>query len=128
MPALTPQETELQFGAYFNAADLDSLLTLYESDAKLVAQPGQVVAGIDQIRQALQGLLALHGRIQLTPQLTIEAGDIALVLSRWELKGTGPDGQPLELQGQTSDVLHRHADGHWLFAIDNPWGAAATGG
>ena len=101
MPALTPQETELQFGAYFNAADLDSLLTLYESDAKLVAQPGQVVAGIDQIRQALQGLLALHGRIQLTPQLTIEAGDIALVLSRWELKGTGPDGQPLELQGQT---------------------------
>ena len=32
-----------------------------------------------------------------------------------------------KMQGTTSDVLRRQADGTWLFVIDNPWGSAILG-
>jgi ketosteroid isomerase-like protein len=38
----------------------------------------------------------------------IEAGDIALYISRWRLDGTSPDGQAVSMG---------------LIALDNPWGA-----
>jgi ketosteroid isomerase-like protein len=53
----------------------------------------------------------------------IEAGDIALYISRWRLDGTSPDGQPVSMAGESSDVLRRQRDGRWLIALDNPWGA-----
>ncbi len=66
----------------------------------------------------------------LAPQSrkVIEAGDIALYCSHWTLKGTGPDGNPVEMSGNSADVLRRQSDGTWLVAIDNPWGSAILGG
>jgi ketosteroid isomerase-like protein len=37
---------------------LDALVALYEADAILVAQPGEVVTGIEAIREALSAFLA----------------------------------------------------------------------
>ena len=36
-----------------------------------------------------------------------EADDLALSFSDWSLTGTGPDGEAVEMSGQTSDVLCR---------------------
>jgi len=47
--------------------------------------------------------------------------------SKWNLKGTGPDGKPVEMNAMSSDLLRRQADGTWLIAIDNPWGTAILG-
>jgi ketosteroid isomerase-like protein len=47
------------------------------------------------------------------------------VISRWTLTGSRQDGSPLEMTGQTSDVVRRQADGSWRLAIDNPFGDAA---
>jgi ketosteroid isomerase-like protein len=33
----------------------------------------------------------------------------------------------VRMDGVTSDVLRRQADGRWLFVIDNPWGAGVLG-
>jgi ketosteroid isomerase-like protein len=57
----------------------------------------------------------------------ILAGDIALSIATWTLKGTGPDGKPIQMEGTTTDVLRRQADGRWLFVIDNPWGQGILG-
>ena len=57
----------------------------------------------------------------------IVAGDIALSLVAWTLKGTGLDGKPVHMEGTGTDVLRRQADGRWLFVIDNPWGPAILG-
>jgi ketosteroid isomerase-like protein len=53
----------------------------------------------------------------------IEAGDLALYLGRWTLRGTDPAGKSVMLGGESADILRRHADGRWLIVIDNPWGA-----
>jgi len=61
----------------------------------------------------------------MEPGKVILANDIALLFSKWNL--SDPEGNAVELSGQTSDVVRRQADGSWLFVIDNPFGAAGVG-
>jgi ketosteroid isomerase-like protein len=65
MAATTPEQIHRVFEDRFNAGDLDGLMELYEPDAALIAQPGSVAHGNKQARAALQGFLALKGRIRL---------------------------------------------------------------
>ncbi len=105
-----------------NAGDLDTLVSLYEPEAVLMAQPGQCVSGHEAIRAALAGLLSLKGTIALEPRQVIEADGIALLVSTWRMTGTAPDGTPLELAGQTTDIIRRQPDGTWRAVIDDPYG------
>ena len=126
MAAQKPEEVHELFVRYFNAGDIDSMISLYETTATMVPFPDPAVSGHNQIRAALEGFLALKGHMELSVDRTIHAPEIALIFSRWTLKGTGPDGKPLEIGGQTSDVVRRQADGTWLLVIDNPQGAAVA--
>jgi ketosteroid isomerase-like protein len=47
-------------------------------------------------------------------------------MAKWTLNGTSPEGGPVEIAGQTSDVLRRQSDGNWLIVIDNPFGAQSA--
>lgn len=123
MPATTPEEVHSQFAEYFAAGDIDGIISLYEADAAFMPQPGQTVQGLEAIRSALGAFLALKGEFEMQPAKAIRTGDLALLYARWFIKGTGPDGNTIELRGHTSDVVRRQSDGTWLFAIDNPYGA-----
>ena len=122
MHANTPYELYELFAQYFNAGTIDLLLTLYTDDAVLLPAAGQEARGKEAIREALNGFLALKGEIQITRPTVIEAGETALVMAKWTLKGTSPQGEPVEMGGQTSDVLRRQSEGNWLIVIDNPFG------
>ena len=128
MPATTPEQIYQLFESAFNAADIDGLMELYESNAALIAQPGSVDHGSEQVRAALQGFLALKGRITLNTKLVFTVGDLAYLSNTWSLSGTGPDGNPVALGATTAEVARRQADGTWRYVIDNAWGdQAATG-
>ncbi len=88
--AHSPKELLSQVSAAFNEADIDALIALYEPGATLVAQPGQPVSGIEEIRMALQGFLAVKPAFDLDVRSIFEAQDLALVNSSWTLEGTGP--------------------------------------
>jgi ketosteroid isomerase-like protein len=75
----------------------------------------------------LNGFLALKGTFSLELNEIINLGDIALSIAKWSVKGTSPDGKPVQLGGTSSDILRKQADGRWLFLLDNPWGAAILG-
>lgn len=124
MPARSPQEIDALFEKELNAGSLEGLLALYEPDATFTVEPGKIVSGTAGIREALAGFLALKPSISLKPKVLGNAGDVALVSSAWVLKGTGPDGKPLELTGNSAEVVRRQADGTWKFVVDNPWGLA----
>lgn len=123
MPSTSAVETVQTFFNAFNRGDIEAVLALYEPQAVLVAQPGQVAAGPAALRQALNGFLAMQPTLALLQHEVITVGDLALSLAKWTLKGTAPDGQPVQMAGTTSDVLRQQADGSWRIAIDNPWGA-----
>jgi ketosteroid isomerase-like protein len=119
MPATTPQQIHRSFQDTFNAGDLDGLMELYESDAALIAQPGSVARSREQVRAALQGFLALKGRIRLQTKLVVTVGDLAYLSNTWSLSGTGPDGNPVVLGATTAEVARRQADGTYARSASN---------
>ncbi|HEX6387152.1 MAG TPA: SgcJ/EcaC family oxidoreductase [Anaerolineae bacterium] len=124
MNAYKPEEIYTHFAEALNAGDLDSIVALFEPEAKIVPQPGQSpVMGTEAVRQVFQGFLALQPKINLETRSVIQDGDVALLRSTWRLTGVAPDGNPIELAGNGTEVVRRQPDGTWRYVIDHPWGA-----
>jgi ketosteroid isomerase-like protein len=121
MGAKDPKQLHELFESYFNAKDLDALLTLYEDDAVLVAAPGATVQGTAAIREALEGFVAMNGTMTFIANADpIIAGDLGLMHGHWKLDVPGADA----MEGTTAEVAHRGADGEWRYVLDNPWGSS----
>ena len=124
MIATSPEQVIQQFLLYLNDGNLEGALALYEPNATFAFQPGEVVHGLDAIRSALAGFVALKPKLTGEIQKVLEADETALVINKWNLEGTQPDGTPITISGQSADVLRRQTDGTWRLLIDDPWGAS----
>jgi uncharacterized protein (TIGR02246 family) len=125
MTAQTPTRAIELVSERISAGDVDGALAMYEPGAAFTPQPGELVTGAEAIRAALERFAALRPRLEGQVERVIESGDVALVLNRWTLAGTAPDGAPIEMGGLSADVLRRQPDGRWLVLIDDPWGGTA---
>lgn len=123
----SPIDTVQNLLEAINKGELDMALSLYEPQAAFVVQPGKIERGRDAIRAALAGFISLKPSLRGEATQVVEAGDTALYCSRWTLVGTSPDGNRVEMNGISSDVLRRQPDGRWLVAVDNPWGTSIVG-
>ncbi|WP_454720775.1 MULTISPECIES: YybH family protein [Cupriavidus] len=121
-PPRSPAEVSLAFERHFNAADLDGLAGLYRQGGIFVAAPGVQLQDPARIRAALTQFMAPRVPIRLTVHQVYEAGDTALIVFGWVLKGTGADGKPVDMAGTGADVVTRQSNGTWAYAIDNPFG------
>jgi uncharacterized protein (TIGR02246 family) len=117
-----PVALDREFERLLNAADLDALVSLYEPNAALMPMPGNVVVGAAAIREALAGFLAMKPTIRIAGRLVAQTGDLALLASDWTLDATGSDGKPVTMTGSGVEVARRQPQGHWLFAMDMPFG------
>jgi len=125
MAITSPSQCHAEFAAAFNAGDLDALCDMYEPDAVFVPEPGaNAVQGIDTIRSALAGYLAIKPRIEIETVFVHENGDIALLRARWKLAAADPEGNLVEMNGSSSEVIRRQPDGAWRQVIDHPFGAS----
>jgi uncharacterized protein (TIGR02246 family) len=124
MKAGSPAQVIELFTEALNSGDVDGAMALYEPEATFAPQPGEEVKGRDAIRAALDHFAALEPRLQGEISSVLTAGDVALVMNRWQLEGTQPDGAPVELRGHSADVLRRAPDGGWRILIDDPWGGS----
>ena len=125
MPAHTPEEIDSLFAQALNAGNVDALVALYEPQASLMPSPGALVAGTAAIREALAAFVAGKPAMQIAPRLVSQSGDLAVVTAKWQLAMTGQDGKPVQMQGQSVEVVRRQSDGRWLFVIDLPFGVEA---
>lgn len=127
MPATTAEEVHRLFVEAFNRRDVDALVDLYEDGAVFLAQPRAPLArGTAGIREAIGAFLGMNGTFDIERTEVVAAEDVALVYAIWTLKGASdPEGNTIDLSGQTTDIVRRQPDGSWLFAIDNPWGVQA---
>lgn len=107
-----------------NRADIEKATKLYEPGATLIAQPGTAARGLNQLREALGGFISMKPNIRSSAHKVVETGDLALYIGRWTLTGSDPSGKPVEMSGESTDILRRTPDGQWLIALDNPWGVS----
>ncbi len=118
----SPLNVMTQLVAAMNAQELEPAVALFEPGASFVMKPGVVVSGTAGIRQALEGFMAMKPTLTIEAQQVVQAGDVAQYCARWNIRGTDPEGKPVQLNGRSSSILRRQADGRWLFLVDNPWG------
>ena len=125
MKAATPAQVIELLTEALNGGDIEGAMSLYEPEATFAPQPGQEVKGHQAIRAALDLFTALKPRMHGEITNVMTADDVALVMNRWQLEGTQPDGAPVEMRGHSADVLRRAPDGGWRILIDDPWGGSA---
>jgi uncharacterized protein (TIGR02246 family) len=118
----TPEQVLEAVVEGINTGNLEMLLGLYETEAAFATQPGKLAHGLGGICEALDGFVAMKGKLDLKVSRVLQVGDLALVVGDWTFIGTGPQGEPVKLAAKNADVLRRQADGSWRFVIDNPWG------
>jgi len=125
MKAESPEQVIELFTAALNGGNVERAMALYEPEATFAPQPGEEVNGREAIRSALGLFAALKPRMhgQITKVMT--AGDVALVMNRWQLQGVQLDGVRVAMRGHSADVLRRARDGGWRILIDDPWGGGA---
>src|SRR6187200_2339842 len=114
----TPEQVLEAVVEGINTGNYDLLLSLYEPGAAFATRPGKLAHGLEDICQALDGFIALNGKLDLEVKQVLQVSDLALVAGQWSFTGTAPDGEPVRLEARNADVLRRQADGSWRFVID----------
>jgi uncharacterized protein (TIGR02246 family) len=125
MPIQKPEEVLEVVAQAINSGDVDAQMAIYEPDAYFNFElgPEGPVTGIQAIREAFTGFLAMKPNITMKLISCNQAGDIAVVRNAWHMTCTGQDGNPMEeMTGQSVSVLRRQPDGNWLVLVDNPYG------
>lgn len=124
--ATTPEDLSQLIGEAITSEDMDAALSLYEPNATFAMPAGfgeGSVTGLDGLREALSGFLAMSPELRVNAEKTLVSGDTALVIGNWTLKGRDPEGNDVDASGRYADVVRRQPDGSWLFVIDNPNGS-----
>ncbi len=118
MPASNPEDCDALFARYLNAGNVDALLELYEPQASHVRPDGIVPHGRDAIRSALDVFVAMHPTLHVDVTNVVRAGDdLAVLYDHWTLAATGPNGEPLDMEGTGVHIVRREQDGAWAFAV-----------
>ena len=100
-PAKEPNDLEKYFVERANAGDVEGLVALYEPNAILTDGAGEIVVGINQIREFFVKFLADRPMLEQSVQK-----DLSLTSSE------------LSNGDITAEVARRQPDGNWLWVID----------
>jgi ketosteroid isomerase-like protein len=89
-----------------------------------VAELGKPVSGHAAIRGVMTGFIASKPRIEMKVLIVVQSGDLALTVSEYTTRSTGPDGKQTATSARGTGVVRRQTDDTWRFVIDNPTGTA----
>ena len=121
----SPAQMNGIFAVAYNSGAVENLLALYEPQAVLITKAGESLIGLEAIKSELQNLLKLGGTMVSENQYAFQMENVALLRAKFVLKTTTSKGDPLEITGNTSEVVRQQSDGRWLYIIDHPFGANA---
>ena len=81
--ANTPEDIVRLIGDAITAQDMDAALSLYEPDATFALPKGfgeGSVTGLDGLREAFTGFMAMSPVLKVNPEKTLFAGDTAMLI------------------------------------------------
>ncbi|OME91353.1 MULTISPECIES: YybH family protein [Paenibacillus] len=122
-----PEDMNAAFADAYNSGDIDQVLALYEPNSIHVHRNGSLEIGIHSFHHTLEELLLLQGKMVSTNLYCIPFENIAMLRAYFTLRTSDRDGQPLLLQGYTSEIVRQQPYGSWLYIVDHPFGSDEVG-
>jgi uncharacterized protein (TIGR02246 family) len=117
-----PEEWPGMFTQYFNAGDLDAVMTLYEPEARFTTKSGEILIGREQIRKVLGALIEAKTRFHSRRVRAVAVGDIAQLYTDFEGTTVDASGKTIEISNKAIEVLRRQLDGSWKLIVGDPNG------
>jgi ketosteroid isomerase-like protein len=93
----------------------------------VVSEPGAMRRGKEELRAFFEQVMQAGASAKQLRTWTLEADDVALFLSRWELCVEAEGREPSVRSFVATTVFRRQADGGWKALIDNPIGPLVLG-
>lgn len=127
--ACQPEDCSRVLVAALESGDIETSVALYETSAVLFKKSGEVMTGLDAIRENNAGVIALKPKFTIAFITATLSGDGTLATNRMkaELTFTKPDGQLVRTNVDTLEVLRKQEDGSWRYIIDDPYGSMRAG-
>ena len=116
-PATDPSVIQARSAAWeaaLNAKDIDALVALYESNARLLPPNGKMISGSAAVRQEFGGMIDAGLSGELESVETVVSGDIAYNLGTYTLRS----GDTQVDVGKYMETWHRGDDGQWRYTND----------
>jgi uncharacterized protein (TIGR02246 family) len=115
MPAKSPEEICQLFQQYMARGDMDSLLSVYDSEAVFLNRAGEVKKGRQGLREELEPFVAAKAFFEFRIRQVIRSGDIALMHTEWVVSSPEP------VSVYAIEVARRQSDGTWCWLIGDPF-------
>ena len=115
------EDAHSSLAAAYNTGDLATVLSMYDVNGIIVAEPGSAVSGKEKFEAAVKGILSIKGKMEIKTVYCLQSGDVAVGRSEWSIK----DGNEIKVAAKGVEVMKRQADGAWKVLIDHAFGAEA---
>jgi ketosteroid isomerase-like protein len=115
MPAYRPEEICALFREAMGRGDLEGVLSLYDPEAVFLNQSCHATGSREELRAELTPLVDAKAVFDYTIKQVVQAGDIALMHTLWEVSG------PQQMSVYAIEVARREADGTWRWLIGDPF-------
>ena len=114
MPAKSPEEICRLFQHYMAEGDIESLLGIYDPEAVILTQSGEVKKG-QRLREQLAKSAAAKTQFEFNIKQVIQSGDIALMHTDWKVSSAQ------QTFVYAIEVARRQPDGTWRWLIGDPF-------
>lgn len=122
MIAQSPAEAAALLDEAFRRGDLEAVLELYEDGAVMVVEQERLATGKGEISAVYRWFFAnLKGAAKQGKTYVIEAGDIALLTSEWNVTHTTTGGDLMSRETCASVIMRKHPEGGWRIVVDYSW-------
>ena len=113
------EDTHSALAAAYNTRDLNTVLSMYDTNGIIVAEPNNPVSGKERFEAAVKAILAVEGKMEIKTVYCLQSGDTAVGRSEWSIK----DGNETKISAKGVEVMKRQPDGTWKVLIDHAFGA-----
>jgi uncharacterized protein (TIGR02246 family) len=104
-----------------HAVDVETIASLYASDALVLPPNSEAKKGMAGVREFLTAFAETPGfqvRFETPTVVVSEGGDLGYTLADIEITIDGPDGQPVTSRERDFHLWKKQADGSWKVVID----------
>lgn len=125
IPAYNPEDCDRLLMEAMEKGDIETTIALYEPDAVLFTESGDLMKGRDAIRRHNEEFISLKAKTTIGEIKAVISGDGSIATTRMKCTSVFLDPRSrnqVRLLTNTLEVVRKQPDGTWRFVIDDPYG------